>query len=85
MCDTICGCGALDSGEGASPAWEPREEAESVECERESRAAEAACERECEAPGPSLSPVTCRDCGAPFDVGGHKRRELRKEGKRGII
>ena len=35
----------------------------------------------CEAPGPSLPPVVCRDCGAPFDVNGHKRRQLRKEGK----
>jgi len=52
-----------------------------VDCERESEAAEAACEREGEAPGPSLPPVTCRDCGAPFDVDGHKRRQLQKGDK----
>ena len=37
-----------------------------MDCERESGAAEAACKRECEAPGPSLSPVTCRDCGNAY-------------------
>ena len=29
----------------------------------------------------SLSPVICWDCGAPFDVGGHKRRQLREQSK----
>jgi len=30
--------------------------------------------------GPPLSPVTCRDCGRPFGVGGHKRRQPREQG-----
>ena len=58
-----------------------REATEAASAAAECEADEAACERECEAPGSSLSPVTCRDCGAPFDVGGHERRHLRKEGK----
>ena len=55
----------------AFPAWEPEDEAESVDCERGSGAAEAACEceRECKAPGPSLSSVTCWDCGTTCACG----------------
>ena len=51
-------------------AVEPGEEARPVDCERER-----------EAPGPSLPSVVCRDCGAPFDVDGHKRRQLQKGDK----
>ena len=36
-------------------------------------------ECECEAPGPSLLKLTCRDCDGLFD---RKRQQLRKEGKR---